>query len=219
MLGNKALWGSAWKRRRRWFYGTARTIRGSPRSALRTRGNHALCPRCRCHLAPASLLRELPAHRPARSSGPIRNQFQPINKKQQQGEQQNHEHGAPRGGQDGTSSCRIPGPHAAGLARHLGQEVPPQDQAGRSPGRRHRRHLPARGPGTGRRRTHRREARLLVRALRLGAAPRGHPRRPHHQQRRRARNTSRPLPPSTAPCPARSRIRWTASWTRSTKPA
>ncbi len=98
------------------------------------------------------------------------------------GEQHNHEYGAPRGGQDGTAH---PDPHATGVPGHLGQEVPAEDQAGRGPGRRHRWHLPARGPRPGRRRSHPRKARLLVRALRVGAAPRRHPGRPHHLQRRR----------------------------------
>ena len=70
-------------------------------------------------------------------------------------------------------------------AGHLGQEVPPEDEVGRGDRCRHRRHLPARRQGARRSRRRAGEAEVLARAFRVGAAPRGDPRRPHHVQRRR----------------------------------
>ena len=60
---------------------------------------------------------------------------------------------------------------------------------------------------------------VLVRALPLGAAPRGDPRRPHHLQRRRARAQARHQHHQLHGVGHHRPTRWTASWTRSTKPA
>ena len=149
----------------------------------------------------ATLVRALPAHRPARPSGPQERIPPKSNKKTATGRATEHEHGAPGGGQDGPRSCNPWDPDAAGLAGHLGQEIPPQDQDTAQP-------VDADIDDTYQRvaraladaEADRREAAVLVRALPVGAAPRRHPRRPHHLQCRRAGAQARHLAPSTAPC-------------------
>ena len=87
--------------------------------------------------------------------------------------------GAPRGPPRGP---RAP----ARVKRHLGLQVPAQDQVRRAPRPRHRRYLSAGRPHPRGRRGHSAGARALVRPVLRGASPGGGPGRPDHLQRRRA---------------------------------
>ena len=127
------------------------------------------------------------------------------------------EHSAAGGSQDRHGRAVDQGGTAGGAARagraRSSPEIPMQPastdiwdkkyrlktKAGRADRCRHRRHLPARGQGAGRRRADRRAAALLERALPVGAAPRRDPGRPHHLQCRRAGAQAGDLARSTAP--------------------
>ena len=82
---------------------------------------------------------------------------------------------------------------AAGLPRHLGLQVPAQDQERRAPRPRHRRYLPAGRAHPGGRGGDPGSPRALVRAVLRGAPPGRNPGRPDHLERRGAGPQARHL--------------------------
>ena len=100
-------------------------------------------------------------------------------------------YGDEAGGADSRRSRRLRHPHAGGVARHLGQQVPPEE-ARRHRGRpRHRRYLPSRRPRDRRCRDHRRAPGALGRALSVGAASRRDSGRTHRLERGSAGSQAR----------------------------